>query len=162
MAHKRIPGFIETTRIPDRFSNSWIAHCSVSELRAALLELYAAKMGGGGRCVYEWRDARSEEIFKIAPPSFNKGRMVSRRFKVYQRNHLLIKTPRPGTFLSCKCLAINVCAFFIEASSVMSSCTGTTVEEEWTSNANLASPSSAAANLQEPTDFISQSRVDTK
>jgi hypothetical protein len=54
---------------------------------------------------------------------------------------------------------MNACALLIEAASVMSSCTGTTVEEAWMSDANLARASSAAANLREPCK-TRQSRAD--
>jgi hypothetical protein len=53
-------------------------------------------------------------------------------------------------FFPFKYSAMNACAFLIDASSVMSSCTGTTVDEAWTSAENLASASSAFANFREP------------
>jgi hypothetical protein len=61
-----------------------------------------------------------------------------------------MSTSNPEIFLAFRVSAMNVCAFLMDISSVMSSCTGTTADEEWMLGANMDKASSAAAIFLDP------------
>jgi hypothetical protein len=139
---------------------------------------YARQTGFGGFRVYNVMDPRSEETLTMEPRLLMRGRIaavsaaVPNTFTVYtaksadiiaalreafqheklrvDKTGLLTSTSSPGRFLARRYSWTNACAFLIDASSVMSSWRGTTVDDACTSDLNSASASSAAESLREP------------